>query len=290
MKTEFTRITTEDKLILQGILYEPDQKTDKLILHIHGMSGNFYENRFLDSMAKTFTGNGFAFLAPNTRGHDFIADIPISGDKEDFKRIGNTFEKFEECVLDIKAWMDYAEKQGFSQIVLQGHSLGCPKIAYYFSQTKDPRIQKLVFASPADMVGIAEKWPDHNEMLKISKEWISTGKGREILPKLFDGWSYLSADTYLDFHTRGNPIDSFNIYDKEVPSKTLEAINLPALAFFGSIDAAYLTDSPQESLDIIKSKAKNAPQFDTEVIEGASHSYFAHEQEAADLILDWIKK
>src|SRR3989344_860743 len=111
MKTEFLRTTTEDKLILQGIIYSPDQPTNKEILHIHGMAGNFYENRFLDAMAKTLTDNGWAFLAPNTRGHDFIADFPVEGDKEEFKRVGNVFEKFEECVLDIKCWMDFAEKR-----------------------------------------------------------------------------------------------------------------------------------------------------------------------------------
>src|SRR5258708_4101905 len=124
MKTTFTRVVTEDKLILQGLLYEPDQKTDKIILHVHGMAGNFYENKFLDVMAKTFTDNGWALLVPNTRGHDFISDFPVAGEKEEYKRIGNFREKFEECVLDIKAWLDFASTENYRDVVLQGHSLG----------------------------------------------------------------------------------------------------------------------------------------------------------------------
>lgn len=290
MKTRFIRVTTEDKLILQGLLYEPDQKTDKVVLHIHGMAGNFYENKFLDAMAKTFTDNGWAFLTPNNRGHDYIADLPIAGNKEDSKRIGNVFEKFEECVLDVKCWMDFAQQQGFTEIVLQGHSLGCSKVAYYLSQTGDQRVKKLVLASPADMVGLAERWPDHKEMMELSKEWVKEGKGRQILPKLLEDWCYLSAETYLDFHTRGNPIDVFNTYDKEAPSKTLEDIAVPTLAFFGDVKEAYIANMAKDALDIIKSKAKKAPSFEMAVIEGASHGYFAHEQEAADLILKYLNR
>lgn len=289
MKIKFIRATTEDKLILQGLLYEPDKKTDKVILHIHGMSGNFYENRFLDAMAKTFTDNGFAFLTPNTRGHDFIADFPIAGGKEKYKRIGNVFEKFEECIFDIKTWMNFAQEQKFSNVVLQGHSLGCPKVVYYLSQTKDKRVRKLVLASPADMVGLTEKWPHHKEMMKLSQEWIKQGKEKEILPELLDGWSYLSAETYVDFHTRGGPIDVFNTYDKNIPSKSLEDVTIPTLAFYGTVGEAYIYPTAQESLNIIKNKAKNCLRFDTAVIEDASHGYFAHEQEVADLIINWIK-
>jgi predicted alpha/beta-fold hydrolase len=95
MNTSFIRITTEDQLILQGLIYRPEQETKKAYLHIHGMAGNFYENRFLDSMAEQLTKSGYAFLAINTRGHDIIADFPLVGSEEKFKRIGDAFEKFE---------------------------------------------------------------------------------------------------------------------------------------------------------------------------------------------------
>lgn len=272
---------------MQGILYEPDQKTDKIIIHVHGMAGNFYENRFLDYMAKTNTDNGWAFLAFNNRGHDFIADFPTEGDEEKYKRGGNFREKFEECLLDIKPWVDLAEEKGFEEIILQGHSLGCVKIAYYQVKVNDKRVSKLIMVSPPDMVGLAEKEGYHQELMEQSRKMVEEGKGKEILPKLIWDWYYLSANTYLDFHTRDNPIDVFNIYDKEKES-ILSEIKLPVLAIMGGKDAA-ATYQPQEDLDIIGNKSKDCPQFDKAVVEGASHSYFAHEQELADLILNWIK-
>lgn len=289
MKTSFLRQTTDDKLILQGQLYEPEESTKNLILHIHGMSGNFYENRFLDAMASTFTHNGWAFLTPNTRGHDFIADFPIEGTEEKYKRIGNVFEKFEECILDIKCWMDFVEKQGYKNIILQGHSLGCSKAVYYLFKTGDKRVQKLILASQADMVGFGLKWNKCEEMTALAKKLVKEGKGDQILPELLDQWSYLSAKTHLDFHTPGNPIDVFNTYDRNASSEALEAINIPTLAFMGDNHDSYLTKTPEESLEIVKSKMTNCKNLTTSVVKGAPHSYFAHEQEVADLIVNWLQ-
>ena len=96
MKQTFLRSTTSDNLILQGLLSEPDILTGNLILHVHGMAGNFYENRFVDAMTKVYTEKGYSFLSINTRGHDFIADFSVAGDKEEYKRIGNFREVFED--------------------------------------------------------------------------------------------------------------------------------------------------------------------------------------------------
>lgn len=290
MKTTFLRETTEDSLMLQGQLYEPDTPTKKLVLHVHGMAGNFYENEFLDAMFKTFTNNGWAFLAPNTRGHDLIADIPISGDEEKFKRIGNSREIFEECLLDIKCWMDFAENRGFSEIVLQGHSLGSVKAVYYLAKTHDKRISKLVLASPPDMVGLAEAEAesDHQENLELSRKMVEKNKGDDFLPKLLWNWYWLSAKTYINFGERDGPIDVFNTYDKE-KSSILSEINIPTLAFFGEKDDAAILPL-KEALEVIRSKAKNCSKFETKIVDGASHGYFAREQQAADLILNWINE
>lgn len=289
MKTTFLRQTTDDKLILQGLLYEPEKPTKNVILHIHGMSGNFYENRFLDPMASTFTENGWAFLTPNTRGHDFIADLPIAGNEEKFRRVGNIFETFEECVLDIKCWMDFAEEKGYTNIILQGHSLGCSKVVYYLFKTNDKRVKKLVLASQADMVGFGLKWDKNKEMTILAKKLMKENKPNQILPEILEGWSYLSAKTHLDFHTPGNPIDVFNTHDPNARSQALEAVKIPTLAFMGDNKDSYITKTPEESLEIVKRKMTHCPKLDISIVKGAPHSYFAHEQEVAKLIINWVK-
>ena len=73
MKQELVRINSIDGIEQPGILYTPDQDTDKIVIHIHGLNGNFYENRFLDTLAKTFTDQNYTFLTFNNRGKDYIA-------------------------------------------------------------------------------------------------------------------------------------------------------------------------------------------------------------------------
>lgn len=287
MKTTFNRITTEDKLILQGLLREPETKTPKVLLHIHGMGGNFYENRFLDVMTESLVGEGYSFYTINTRGHDIIADFPIVGPEERYKRIGNAYEKFEECLLDIGPAVNLLTEKGYSEIILCGHSLGAAKVAYYMARTQDPRVKKLILMSPPDMVGLAEEESNHENLLEQAKQMISENKGETLLPiKIWD-WYYLSANTYIDLYTRDNPIDIFNTYDGTKIS-LLRDVRIPTLAFMGEKDDA--TILPQmKALEVIRNKTPNAPAFDIDIIEDATHSYFGKEKEMVERLLNWLK-
>lgn len=288
MQTRLIKITTEDKLILQGIIYHPDQQTSRVFLQIHGMGGNFYENAFLDTMAEQLISSGYAFAAINNRGHDFFADFVVNGEKEEYKRIGNAHEKFEECLIDIKAEIDYLEKSGYSEIVLSGHSLGAVKAAYYMIRTNDPRISRLVLMSPPDMVSLAEAEDNRIEMLAEAQKLVSAGKGSDLLAsKLWDSY-YLSAETYLNLFTRDNAVDIFNLYDAD-KSSALNIIKIPTLAFLGEKDDATILP-PHESLEMLKHKAPNILDFDTAIIAGASHCYFGRENEMAETIVNWLNK
>lgn len=90
MKGEIVRTVTLDGLRLDGILYEPTVhwKGDSVaVLHVHGMGGNFYENKFTDSISKAITASGAYFCSVNTRGAGFITDFELVGKREKFKRI-----------------------------------------------------------------------------------------------------------------------------------------------------------------------------------------------------------
>lgn len=287
MKTKFVRITTKDKLILSGNFYSPDKVTKKAILHIHGMCGNFYENSFLSYMADEFTKNGYSFLSTNNRGAGIFFDFPIKGKKEAHKRIGNAYEKFEECIYDIKAGLDFLEKENYTEIILQGHSLGAVKVAYYMAKTKDKRVSKLVLVSPSDMIGLTED-KDHAKRMVLSKKLIKEGKENELLPDLLWGWAWNSAATYVNLSERNTAVDVFNTYDKEAPS-CIKDITIPIFAILGGTDDAAILPV-KEALEVIKSKAKKAPRFDTLVVGKAPHSYFGYEQQLAKGIVSWLKK
>lgn len=291
MKTEFLRATTEDKFILQGIIYRPDQPTDKGILHIHGMAGNFYENRFLDIMAKSYTDAGYAFLSGNTRGRDMIADFSLTGSELKGRRVGNAYEIFSECIYDIKAWLDCLSEFGFGLVVLQGHSLGGSKITYYQAYEKDQRVKGLILLSATDMIGYIEVQADHARRLEEANKLVAEDKGNELLNGfVWEDAFILSANTYIDFSRRGNPIDVFRAYDPEARAAISE-VNVPILAIMGTKDEGILAvgGSAQASQELLKKKAAACPDFLIFLPE-SNHGYYGKEEEVAGAVTSWLKK
>src|SRR4030042_6917217 len=151
LESKFIRITTADGLELHGLLFEPNEKTTNALIHIHGWVGNFYENKFIDYIAKEAVSKGYAFLTFNNRGTGIITDlIKRKKSKVEYVKIGGSLEKFEDCIIDIKAVIDFVSKKGYKKIILQGHSLGCQKITFYQYKTKDKRIKGLILLAPVD--------------------------------------------------------------------------------------------------------------------------------------------
>jgi len=75
MKQELVRINSIDGIEQVGILYSPDEETNRIVIHVHGLNGNFFENRFLDTLARTYINIGYAFLTFNNRGYGFISEL-----------------------------------------------------------------------------------------------------------------------------------------------------------------------------------------------------------------------
>lgn len=62
MNEKLVRIKSVDGIEMPGILYTPKDYTDGICIHVHGMNGNFYENRFVDVLADTYAENGYSFF------------------------------------------------------------------------------------------------------------------------------------------------------------------------------------------------------------------------------------
>lgn len=54
MKTTWITFHCEDGVELRGGLYSPEQPTEKAVVHIHGLGGNFYENDFLQNLSQSY--------------------------------------------------------------------------------------------------------------------------------------------------------------------------------------------------------------------------------------------
>ena len=71
-----------DGLKLNGLLYESNQKTDKVILSVHGMSSNCLKNRE-DILSKCMNQNNIDYFCFNNRGSELVRYIQkdINGEK-----------------------------------------------------------------------------------------------------------------------------------------------------------------------------------------------------------------
>lgn len=289
MRTSFHRVYTSDKLELHGLLYELEKKTKKVVLHVHGMAGSFYENKFLDFIVKKLTQKGWAFCAFNNRGTGFVFDFFKKTKKpEEYVKIGDSREKFKDCLIDIKAWIDFLEKQGFNKIHLQGHSLGSVKVPYYQAKTQDKRIKSLILLSPSDMIGlIKEDKKKYEKELDQAKRMVKQGKGDELMPELIWDWYRLTADTYLNFFTEGSEAAVLNFHNPKDEFKILSQVRVPIFAVMGTKDDA-LVVSIEKTMRLIKEKAKLSPRVEAKIIKGALHSYRGYEQRLAETIYSWL--
>src|SRR3989344_3537114 len=127
-KGQLLQISTSDGLDVHGF-YVPSKGKKTAILHIHGFEGNFYDNNFVHVLADSLDEAGIGFLTVNTRGNGRDTDFSTVDNK--LKRIGARYELLEEAHLDITAWLKFLIKEGYQQIVLQGHSLGTMKVVRY---------------------------------------------------------------------------------------------------------------------------------------------------------------
>jgi len=287
VKGELVRVWTEDELQLQGLYCTPQTMGElPAVLHIHGASSNFYRSQFLDRLPDELTDRGYSFLSANTRGHDIMNTVYAS-DPTASRRIGVAFELFEDCLLDLKAWLSFLQGEGHGQAVLVGHSFGATKVAFYQSETDDERVKALIFMSPADQGFWLEAMGARMEQgLAWAREMVGQGRGET----LFSGSLLpypMSAGTMHNLFVSGKS-DIFMFGRRDQPWEAIARLRCPILALMGTV-AEYATSGSEEAMAILKSKALSSPRCDTVVLQGAPHNYRGYESQATEVIVDWLE-
>jgi pimeloyl-ACP methyl ester carboxylesterase len=287
MKGELVRAWTEDELQLQGLYCTPREMSAlPVIFHVHGASSNFYRSQFLDPLADELTDRGYSFLSVNTRGHDIINNV-YAKDPRASRRIGVAFELFEDCLLDLKAWLDFLQVKGHEQAILLGHSFGALKVAFYQSETDDERVKALIFMSPADQGFWLEAMGARmEEGLTWASEMVAQGRGETLMIQPLLPYP-MSAGTIRSLFISGKS----DIFKFGRPNESWEAIaklSCPILALMGTV-AEYTVPGPEEAMAILKRKALSSPSCDTVVLQGAPHNYRGYEVQVTEVIVNWLE-
>lgn len=282
MKQELVRINSIDEIEQPGILYTPNEDTDKIVIHVHGLNGNFYENRFLDILAKSYTDKNYAFLTFNNRGRDFITEL-LKGN--DYTIIGGSLERFKDCILDIDGVVNWVKAKGFKEIILEGHSYGCNKVLYYYNQKKDDSIKKIVLLAPCDIPSEGKKFLSEEEYNKAKEEstrLIKENKENELIDFSVMANGKIAAGTYYyDFLPNGENDFIRYVDGANGKSQVLNSINIPTLIIFGDVDECVLT----QPIDVVKEYLKNnLSNCNIQIIDGADHSYTGRYEELGNVI------
>lgn len=281
------KVKTEDDLLLHGLLTEASKSSKTIIIHIHGTSGNFFWNKYFEKLITIADELGLSFLSTNNRG---------SGVYEIEKGTvyhGASLEKFEDCVLDIDAWIEFALDKGYENIILEGHSFGTEKSVYYMNKGKyKDKVKGVILLGFSDNVGTQSKYEQKigKNYTDEAKELMSKNEGYRLLNDMFGlaGELPISAQTYLNFFST----DSEN--SKALPLRKgrdltfFQNISAPILGVIGdNEDGEYTVIPIREAVELLKSENNRAEVYQ---IQNCNHGFEGKETELAKMVGDFVKR
>ncbi|MBW4061011.1 DUF1749 domain-containing protein [Candidatus Saccharibacteria bacterium] len=277
MGVDFVRFKATDNVELQGWLNNESGNT--AVVHIHGMSGNGYENYFLDDLRQMYAKQSVSLFTIDTRGRGIISDFRQG---EGWKHAGSCFELFDESIHDIQGAIDYLKSLGKTSFILQGHSLGCTKVVNYVITQNPTDVEKVILLAPTDMTGWANTEPKHQDYLLKAKQLIAAGKGEELVDaQCWLDKTPISAQTYPTICEKGSSADIYGIREGDT---LLSKVELPMLIPYGSADIGItqIDGSIDKWIERVNKIKNNNTQIS--VIEGAAHGYSGFEGQLAEII------
>lgn len=294
MQMEELFFEATDGLELSGLLYTPIQKTNKVIVSVHGMASNCMKKRDY-IIAQQLSEDSISYFCFNNRGHDLISySRKPMGEKKKTILIGTSYENILESYHDIKGALKTVMSLGYTEIYLQGHSLGCTKIIYTYHQLIKNKeiellesIKALLLLSLIDIQGIQKQALKDKfiTMLTYANQKEVEGKLTELMPNHAFIWP-ISVQTYLQYFRDNQAINFARYSDNEYQFDELNSIRVPLLMRWGSNEL--ITQEPEQLVELMRKKIKQERK-DITYIEGAGHNYREKERELANQIQNFIR-
>jgi pimeloyl-ACP methyl ester carboxylesterase len=269
-------VETEDKVALNGLLWEPQKAGDSLVVMVPGgtTGAALFPAHDYSPLANALTDKGYAFLLCNLRAS-----------------YNNPYAEYSDAVKDIAAFVAYAKSKGYARIAILGISLGGPRMAQYVAERNDPAVKAVGFMasipSPYLEFQVRSSEADKRRLedtLRHARELVAQGKGQEAVG--FENWfpggvSIMgTAKALISFF--GAPSDPGTPSSIKYGPK----IKVPALVIHGDKDELALPPNAQEIYDSLTA----SPQRDLIWVKGASHYLTPGPlaESYARLTVDWL--
>lgn len=283
-----------DGIKLDGLLYTNENKTDNIILSIHGMGSNCMKKRET-TIAKIANENGIDYFCFNNRGSELVKYTRRYTEGKKEKDLGGTsYEDVLEGYEDITGAIIKLKELGYKNIYLQGHSLGCTKIVYTYNELKDENddminnIKGIILNSLIDIPKALKVYlrDDFEKYLAYAEEKEKNQEVNEFMPK--EAFIHpISVKTFLRYARDNKDIDFAN-YGEDNELEKLNNIDVPLFMRWGN-DNELIRKSAQEQVELMRRVIKKK-DVDINFIDGANHSYNGKETELANDIATFLKK
>ncbi len=287
MNYPIVHVKTADDLIHYGLFLEaPNSKT--IFINTHGTASNFYEETFIEVFAKQFVADGISLLSTNNRG---------AGVYDAYQKSGAAVEYFEDCTLDLDAWISFAIDHGYTNIILSGHSLGTEKVVYYMSHgALADKVSRIVLLAPADSYGSHRMHEGHTNprkddvenLLYTAQKLIAAERRDEFLPRnsygSHEGILPKSAASFVNFLGEESKLQEglpFVSGKLENYSKIL----CPILVVIGD-ESEFTGLTTDDALQLMRTEN---PRTITHKLENSNHDFEGKEDQLSEIVLDFIK-
>ena len=228
-----------DGMLLDGFLQKGKEKTDTILLAVHGIASNALKERdeVIARKAKEARIDYFSF---HNRGSELVRYGKKMTEKgEEKKLVGTSYEDVLEGYEDIVGAILKLTELGYQKIYLQGHSLGCTKVIYTYCELKKEgekileRIKGMILLSLVDIPNALKIYLGENfkQVLTLAEKKEQEGNLWDFMPK--EAFLHpISVKTFLRYARDYQEIDFAN-FDKEVEWKQLNEIDIPLFMRWG---------------------------------------------------------
>lgn len=288
MTTEIINFKAMDSVILDGILSKCENKTDKILIQIHGMTSNCLKNRD-KTVARKVTNLDIDTLSFNNRGSEIVKYCK----KESGEKIlqGTAYENVEDSYYDIIGAIQYVISLGYKQIYLQGHSLGSTKIVYTYNKMQEENnhylqyIKSIILLSLVDIPDMFNNFTP-KECIELANIKEQEDKLEELMPAE-SSIHPLSVKTYLKYIKYNENINFAQYHNENYNYKELNNIKIPLFMRWGNNKELIKQDASM-LIKILLDKLNNE-KLDINYINDANHSYDGYEEILAEDIFKFLK-
>ena len=280
------RVNTPRGLELKGAMWG-DNTMDTVVIIMSGICSNVFQNDLLTATGELLRANNIACIAGHAMdAFSCIAYSDFTTGKQ--KYTGVVYDDFSLVYEDVESYVKYTKELGFKNIILAGHSLGSNKIIHYLGNTSDNFVNYFIVSAPVDLAHWFNVMPNVKKCIELAEKFEAEGRGNEILPYLFGGFSPMCAHTVLGFYNAYN-LKNCPVISNEGETDSLYNIKINGSFVIGEKDS--LTEGDAKGfMEKINSHCKHPQNNEVIVVPDASHIFYGKHEEYAGVILEIAQK